>query len=383
MTARAGGRRPAAGLRYLSGARLDSTTFALMVDAAAVRAALADLDPRLSLARPAEVAAGKHPIVVDLFRVSEGRLEAGSIDQHRWTGGSGAMTGAWLGAGVGGMFGAGYGGLTGATMGGYVGRWLGPAGWLAGAATGWMGGCMLGAMSGLAPGVVRGAMLGAKGAAGASQRWSDAVGSYEEVLIGVPDVVVRGDRIEGGAASPRHFFVLQMYTDSALARWGDRAFAFGYRKQMAQIQHDLFRSIRVEERQRVLLDCSFVNEDQTHWQSAAQTTRSRRLLETLRQPLLAVTEDGRLARSHLQRDLTASDVSTATGAVRVADGFAPAVTAQEIRLGDGPGKQPWGGFHTRKIMSRVSYPTHLPALRAALRPAPRAAHRPSPGGGRP
>ena len=229
----------------------------------------------------------------------------------------------------------------------------------------WMGGCMLGAMSGLAPGVVRGAMLGAKGAAGASQRWSDAVGSYEEVLIGVPDVMVRGDRV-----GRRHFFVLQMYTDSALARWGDRAFAFGYRKQMAQIQHELFRSIRVEEKQQVLLEGEFVNEEQTRWKPAAQITRAPRLLATLRQPLLAVTEDGRLARSHLQRDLTASEVSAASGAVRVAGGFAPGVPAQEVPLGDGPGKQPWGGFHTRKIMSRVSYPTHLPALRAALRPAP-------------
>jgi hypothetical protein len=366
MTAPAGSRRPVPATRYLSGARLDSTTFALMVDAAAVRAAIADLDPRLSLARPAEVAAGKHPIVVDLFRVSEGRLDLGAIDQHQWTGGAGAMAGALCGAGVGGTFGAAYGGLTGATMGGYVGRWLGPAGWLAGAATGWMGGCMLGAMSGLAPGVVRGAMLGAKGAAGASQRWSEIVGNYEEVLIGVPDVVMRGDR-----AAHHNFFVLQMYTDSALARWGDRAFAFGYRKQMAHIRHDLFRSFRVEDNQHVVLDGAFANDEPTSWQSASQATPSPRLFATLRQPLLAVTEDGRLARSRLERDLTASDVRIATGAVRVGGNFAPGVPAQELRLGDGSGKQAWAGFHTRKIMSRVSYPTHLPAHS----PAHVAAHR--------
>ena len=77
-----------------------------------------------------------------MFCVSEGRVEAAAMDQHRWSGGAGAMAGAWWGAGVGGMFGAGYGGLTGATMGGYVGRWFGPAGWRPGPPpAGWAGAC--------------------------------------------------------------------------------------------------------------------------------------------------------------------------------------------------------------------------------------------------
>jgi len=93
------------------------------------------------------------------------------------------------------------------------------------------------------------------------------------------------------------------------------------------------------------------------------------LLATLHQPLLALTEDGRLARSHLQRDLTTSAIRAATGEVRVAGGFAPGVPAQVVHLGDGPGDHPWGGFHTRKIMSRVSYPTHLPSHPPAQPPS--------------
>jgi hypothetical protein len=345
-----------ASVRYLSGARLDSTTLPLSVDVSEVRRALA-VHPRLALSPSAPGERGVHPIIVDLFRVSQGRVEAGGTDQHRLTAMAGGSFGAWCGAGVGGAMGSAQGALAGSTMGSYVGEWLGPVGSLLGAATGWMAGGALGALAGLAPGVSKGARLGASAAGRASRRLSDTIGTYDEILIGVPDVVVRGD------GERRYFFVLGMYTNSAIARWGDRTFAFGYRKQAATIVNDPFQAFQMNVSGRKRFVAEFSAVEPHAWRPLESGARDI-LFDFYKQPLLGITERGQLARSRLDR-------AFADAAVRFAAPVRATVTlGPDFATGLPGGSYSPRALHARSVMSRVSFPTALKEERAPRRARP-------------
>ena len=345
-----------ASARYLSGARLDSTTLPLLVDISEVRRALT-VHPGLSLSPSARSVRGAHPIVVDLFRVSQGRVEAGGTDQHKLSAMAGGSFGAWCGAGMGGAMGSAQGALAGGTMGSYVGEWLGPVGSLLGAATGWAVGGAFGALAGLAPGVSKGARLGAATAGRASRRLSDTIGTYDEMLIGVPDVVVRGD------GDRRYFFVLGMYTNSAIARWGDRTFAFGYRKQPASIVNEPFQTFQmnVSGRKRFTAEFSAVEPDA--WR-VLEGTGHDALSGFYGQPLLGITERGQLARSRLDRSFTDAAVRFATP-VRATVTLGP-----DFATGLPGGSYAPRALHARSVMSRVTLPTTLKEDRASQRSRP-------------
>jgi hypothetical protein len=356
-----------ASVRYLSGARLDSTTLPLSVDVSEVRRALA-VHPRLALSPSRADVRGTHPIVVDLFRVTEGRIEAGGTDQHRLSAMAGGSFGAWYGAGLGGAMGSVQGALAGSTMGSYVGEWLGPVGSLLGAATGWMAGGAFGALAGLAPGVSKGARLGAAVAGRASRQLSDTIGTYDEILIGVPDVVVRGD------GERRHFFVLGMYTNSAIARWGDRTFAFGYRKQPAIIVNEPFRGFQMSVSGRTLFTAEFSAVEPGDWRSSnGDGTGHEGLFGLYKQPLLGITERGQLSRSRLDRSFTDPAVRFAApvhATVTLGPGFATGLPGGSYSPPPLSASQPWGLLHARSVMSRVTFPTALPEERAPRRPRP-------------
>ncbi len=341
-------------VRYLSGARLDSTTLPLSVDVSEVRRALA-VHPRLALSPSARSIRGKHPIVVDLFRVSQGRVEAGRTDQHRLSSMAGGSFGAWYGAGVGGAMGSAQGALAGSTMGGYVGEWLGPVGSLLGTATGWMAGAAFGALAGLSPGVSKGARLGAAAAGRASRRLSDTIGTYDEILIGVPDVVVRGD------GEWRHFFVLGMYTNSAIARWGDRTFAFGYRKQRATIVNEPFEAFQMNVSGRRRFTAEFAAVEPHDWRPRGAVLHDA-LFDFYKQPLLGITERGKLSRSRLDRSFTDPAVRFAApvhATVTLAPDFATGLPGGAYLPGRLSASQPWGVLHSRSVMSRITFPTEL------------------------
>jgi hypothetical protein len=341
-------------VRYLSGARLDSTTLGLAVDAAELKKALA-VHPRLALSPSLAGRSGKHPVVVDLFRVTEGRVEAGPTDQHGLSTMAGGTFGAWYGAGVGSAMGSVQGALAGSTMGSYVGDWLGPVGSLLGAASGLLAGGAFGALAGLGPGASKGARVGLVAGGRASRRLSDTIGTYDEVLIGVPDVVVRGD------GDRRYFFVLGMYTNSAIARWGDRTFAFGYRKQPATIVNEPFRSFRVSAGGRTVLSAEFAPVGEDDWR-AIDVPASSEMLALFAQPLLGITERGGLARSRLDRSFGDPAVRLATAgraSVTLGSGFATGIPEGRYAPRPLSPAQPWSVLHARSVMSRVSFPAAL------------------------
>lgn len=351
----------AARRRYLSGARLDATTLALMVDSAELRRALA-VNPRLGLSPSAGVVRGKHPIIIDLFRVSKGRVEVGRTDQHALSVLAGGSFGAYCGAGMGGAIGSVQGALAGSTMGGYVGEWLGPVGSLLGAATGWVAGGVFGAMAGLTPGVSQGARLGAAAAGRASHKLSETVGTYDEILIGAPNVVVRGE--EGR----RYFFVLGMYTNSAVARWGDRTFSFGYRKQEASIVNEPFQTFRMDVKGRTSLSAEFTPVGPQDWREIDGRREHETLFDMFKQPLLGITERGKLSRSHLDRWFGEATIAApATAAVTLAAGFSPGLVGGTFSLPPLSTSNPWGVLHARSVMSRVSYPSALSRARPVVR----------------
>jgi hypothetical protein len=342
---------------YLSGARLDVTTLTLMVDAAELRRALA-VHSRLAPSPQAAVVRGKHPIIIDLFRVSQGRVEAGRTDQHALSALAGGSFGAFYGAGMGGAIGSVQGALAGSTMGGYMGEWLGPVGSLLGAATGWIAGGAFGAMAGLTPGVSKGSLLGAAAAGRASHKLSDTIGTYDEILIGVPDVVVKGD------GERRYFFVLGMYTNSAVARWGDRAFAFGYRKQEANIVNEPFQTFQMSVNGRTSLSAEFAPIPPQDWREINGQPEHEALFAMFKQPLLGLTERGRLARSRLDRSFADPAVriaAPARAAVTLDAGFSAGLPGGTYSLPALSATHPWGVLHSRSVMSRVSYPSILNA----------------------
>jgi hypothetical protein len=348
-------RRPhGTGVRYLSGARLDSTTLPLWVENAALKRALA-VNPRLALSPSTSGPRGRHPVIVDLFRVSQGRVEVGPTDQHRFSTIAGGSLGAWYGAGVGGAIGSVQGALAGSTMGGYVGDWLGPAGSLLGTAAGWMAGGAVGALAGLAPGLSKGARVGSVAAGQVSQRLSETLGTYDEILIGVPDVVVRGD------GDRRYFFVLGMYTNSAIARWGDRTFAFGYRKQPATMVNKPFEMFRMNVSDRTVFSAEFTRVEAGDWRPPGDSAEEG-LLAMFKQPLLGITERGQLVRSRLDRTFDDPIVRIAApvgAAVTVGADFAVGLPGGTYSPGGASVAQPWGVLHSRSVMSRVSFPTVL------------------------
>ncbi|HEY5091242.1 MAG TPA: hypothetical protein VIK30_14780 [Polyangia bacterium] len=209
-----------------------------------------------------------------------------------------------------------------------------------------MAGGAFGALAGLAPGVSKGARLGAAAAGRASHRLSDTIGTYDEILIGVPDVVVRGD------GDRRYFFVLGMYTNSAIARWGDRTFAFGYRKQPATIVNEPFQAFQLSVSGRKVFSAEFAAVDPHDWRPSDGAAHNG-LFAFYKQPLLGITERGQLSRSKLDRSFNDS-------AVRFASPSHVTVTlGPNFAMGLPGGPYSPRALHARSVMSRVTFPTAL------------------------
>jgi hypothetical protein len=206
--------------------------------------------------------------------------------------------------------------------------------------------------------------LGAAAAGRASRRLSDTIGTYDEILIGVPDVVVRGD------GERRYFFVLGMYTNSAIARWGDRTFSFGYRKQSATIVNEPFQAFQMSVSGRRRFSAEFAAVSPHAWRPI-DSAAHHALFDLYKQPLLGITERGKLSRSRLDRSVTDPAVRFAVpveATVTLAPDFATGLLGGAYSPGPLSASQPWGVLHGRSIVSRVSFPTALKEQRAAQRP---------------
>jgi hypothetical protein len=343
-------------------ARVDALVCPVMVDTAFARALLPTTQ-HLSLALMPHVPAGRHLVIVEIWRVHDGRMEAAGIDAHGWSELAGAAAGFGMGGGAGAAVGAGLGSITGGTGGGMLGLWMGPLGFCWGVVAGAAAGAATGAALAATAGSLYGAKWAGSAARKASQMGSHVMGSYNEILVTIPCV----RRAHGGA---RNFsFVAGMYTDSTLSRVGEQMLSFGYGKQPAQIvwHNDgdqmvitvsAGRSARASTNTATAAFTAAV--DGAHAQSGNETVRTdaRATLNLLTRPLLGVTRSGRLEASSLDRlfDDGAARLMPAGVHLDARSTFVPALPRKALTITSVGSDNPWGAFWATGVPVRLSYP---------------------------
>lgn len=239
---------------------------------------LARLGP-LCLA-PAGRAERLHPVHFELWLVREGEVRIGGLDQHDF----------WATAGTAG----------GAMMGGTMAAWFGSvAPWGLGAARSWS--------ATVARGMARGRSMGAEFGRSWSRTAAETLGTYQECLVTIPGVRLPGARVD-------HAFVCGMYTDSAVARFADRAFGFGYDKRPGRFRHEEPGNWSVSDRRGTVLS---LRVDQGSCEPIGRRELSE-LEATLQLPLLGLTSRGQFARSELSRSFgSARDVEPMRGTLEL------------------------------------------------------------------
>ncbi len=336
-----------------SRATISGTTAVLLLDADRLRLKLGTMG--LQLAEAAGAPSGLHPVCVDLWHVRDGRIESAEIDQHTWS----QTTGAALGAAVGGAFGAAsgvsLGGIGGAAMGGRMGERFGPVGWWWGAAAGWLTGTALGGVLGTATGAARAAGAGLRVGREWSETTSRALGTYNEVLVGVPNVLRPGGR------GRKYVFVLGMFSDSSVSIWGDRTLRCGYQKRPANIVCDGLATYEVRDKDAaIILSAVSGPAEGQGWREAAEETGLETYRKWFAQPLLGHLGDGRFAVSYLDRilDDRGARVVPAFGRLEIPSDLLGLVSKGEFELGPLSADRPMGAFQTVHLPVRVTYPVH-------------------------
>jgi hypothetical protein len=169
-----------------------------------LRSACRDLPAhlRLQLAPDAGVPAGLHPLLIDIWQLSDGRLELAGLTQHQWS--------ELVYSSCGAAFGAALGALGGVPRG------------IAGSVRGGM------------DGVRRG--MNALGRVGRtlSENSARALGNYVEVMFSIP--LVRVSDESSSSASGPFSLSLGVYTDSKPACAIDQRFRYGLGKTLARIE---------------------------------------------------------------------------------------------------------------------------------------------------
>lgn len=161
------------------------------------------------------------------------------------------------------------------------------------------------------------ARAGADVLPGLFRRFSQALvaplSTYFEIMIWIPGVTLHGQ-------TESFSFVTGMFTDSALARWADVAFGFGYRKQPARFEVRSPETFTVNTMKGAPL-MTFTGK---RCKAALERGPIGELERALQCPLLGLTPGGSLARSTLKRSLTEAEaVEPLTGALQVAAGLLP------------------------------------------------------------
>jgi hypothetical protein len=332
------------GARYNSGAWLDAISVALPVPAAALH----DMLARDGLvAHPVEGAPPDvHPLFLDLWRVTDGRAELVGIDQHEWAERAGAVSAGLTGAGIGAFWGALAAGANGAAAAGRAGARFGPWGSLVGAAFGSVMGAAAGAASGALQGGSRLAALSGQVARRASEQLSHTVGSYHEVVAGVPNV--------GRPGGPLRMFVLGMYSDNLVAIWGDRMLRTGYRKQLASIEAAGATAVAVAVDGARVLDVS-IDVDPGATSTDAVPVPFDRFFA---QPLLGRLGDGGLVASVVERSFAAPARLLPPGRARVAigPGFFDGVPPGAYGAGPPEAGSPFGVLRAAGVPARLTFP---------------------------
>jgi hypothetical protein len=347
---------PSASAARHSAAIIDALVCPIRVDRARLAACLPSVDG-LSLA-PARGRAGRsHSVLIEVWRVRDGRVEAAGLDVHGWSNLAGGAAGLAVGGASGGAVGATFGGVAGAAGGGLMGLPFGPAGLLFGALAGAAAGLWTGAAFGAAGAAAYGAGLLGAASRRLSETGSRLLGTYGEILVTTPCV------LETARGPLQVAFVLAMYTDSRISRWGEAALGFAFGKRPA----------------RMLVDGGHLE---------AQTTSGARLLRISlqarrrRQPFLRTgpaaarvraaaampllgQRSGRVVLSGLERDLDDGAVRLwpAPGSVEVGGGLVPGVPAGFHTLTALSARSSRGAFVVTDLPVYLTYPQLLRPMR--------------------
>jgi hypothetical protein len=301
-------RRPA----YNSRARLDALCLVVMVERATVETGLEPFG--LVLAEVPGAPFGVHPVCLEIWRVRDGQAIVGSVDQHRLYQQAGQ---SWAGA-----FGR---------------RWS--------------------------------QMMGGAGRA-LSEALAATVGTYDEVMVAVPDCCFPGD-----PTLQRYYVVLGMFADSAVAIWGDWSMRCGYQKRPGLVRRGANGGIDVVPMVGPSLAAA-------RWQPAAPGFAGQaggflgRWPAWFEQPLLGRLDRDRVAVTFLERDLANPETVTGPQAGRLSHTgpFLPGLPEGDHQINPVSEADPFGAIHSIGLPVMVTYPLHfvgVPWLDAATySPAP-------------
>jgi hypothetical protein len=294
----------AAARTYSCQAELDARTLAVLVPRATLAAALAPNGLQLPPQDPRTP--GQHPVCVEIWRVIGGRAHIGPYDQHDWFDELGRRWGLALGG----------------------------------------------------PAAVRTA-----GAIG--RRWSRALaatlGSYNEMVVGVPDVCPLGDPM-----GQRFLFVLGMWNDHPPSRWGEWALGFGYGKRPAVFTWRAPGDVDIQPAGAtaggpVRLQSAtgggggsaqLSMEHREHWEHWARW---------FSQPLLGRVNERLFAVSFLERSLGDRRTTLAPmgGRLIVPESFISGLPAGDYSAPALSVRAPWGGLHATALPVRLTNPLHV------------------------
>lgn len=174
------------------------------------------------------------------------------------------------------------------------------------------------------------------------------VGAYREVMIRIPNVVKQQVR------SPMFSFVPRMYTDSAIALWGDRALEYGFNKHRARIS-DVERG---EYRVHSVRDGSVLLDARLLAPTFPQGTSPGGHADWLRQPLLGHLGGGRIAVSRLDRRAMNGASIPIAGVVALSDHFLAGLPQADHAIEPLGPANPWGAFAFRNVRMLLEYPRH-------------------------
>ena len=335
-----------------STARIDTLVCPVMVDASELKSCLPQ-GARLSLPQLQQVPTGKHPVIVEIWRVQDGLLDYGGVSAHQWWELAGGAAGLGLGGSAGAAVGFGKGWAEGAAKGAQRGMRLGPLGW-------WWGAATEAAMSAAAEAAKSAAAAAQKAASmtatffrSASERTSRAVGTYNEIVVTTPcrRLLPRGREREFG-------LVLASYTDSAASILGERLIGWGYQKLPAFGIRSNDGVLEVSTRRSGMSFKISSHPDASRARRVFDATPAAQVIDSLSLPLLGALSADQMMVSHLERSFNHRDVRMTPVKVHLeaSAGFIPRLgkLTEEVK-GSGE-NSPWGAISVTGLPVTLSYP---------------------------
>jgi hypothetical protein len=330
-----------------STARLDSLVCPVLVDSRALESQL-PAQGALMLPQLPHIPEGRHPIIVEIWRVQDGMIEVGGYTADTLWELAGGGAGLGFGGSVGAAWGAGIGCAAGAANGAALGMWLGPLGWWCGATAGAAAGAAIGATMMGASGALQAAHWAAAAGRRTSETNSRVIGTYNEIIMMVPC-----RRMHSRGLADDFVFVLGAYTDSAASLLGEWLVGWGYQKSQAfghaedgaleVIAGPSGASLRVVSRQESM---------------PAPPDVLSSAITSLSHPLLGVLPGERLMESFLDRSFSDQAVRVTPTSVRLeaGDAFLPGLGSVASDLKPFGRDDPWGALMVTGLPVRLSYP---------------------------